>query len=58
MLRRHREDLDALDQDTQVLKQEEAENKSQLDQALSRAQTFSQVLAEKLMSVVNEEERV
>ncbi|WP_201313593.1 MobA/MobL family protein [Dyella sp. EPa41] len=56
--RHHQVHLDAFDQEAQVLKQEEVENKSRLDQALNRVQALSQVLADKLMSATNEEERV
>ena len=56
--RHHQLHLDAFDQGAQVLKQEEVENKGRLDLALNRVQALSQVLADKLMSVTNEEERV
>lgn len=56
--RHHQVHLDAFDQEVQVLKQDEFKNKSRLDQALSRVQALSQVLADKLISATNEEERV
>jgi len=55
--RRHQADLGVFDQEAVVLKQQKAEKESRLAQAMERVRKESLVLADKLMSVVNDEER-
>ncbi|HEX7816590.1 MobA/MobL family protein [Dyella sp.] len=55
--RRHQVHLDAFDQEAVVLKQQRAEREGRLAQVVERVRAESLVLADKLMSVVNDEER-
>lgn len=56
--KRHQADLNAFDQEAQALKQQKAESEGRLAQTLGRVEAMSLVMADKLMSVVNDEEKV
>lgn len=56
--RRHQGHLDVFDQEAVVLKKQKAEGEGRLAQALERVRTESLVLADKLMSVASDEERL
>ena len=56
--RRHQGHLDVFDQESVVLKKQKAEGEGRLAQAVERVRTENQVLADKLMLAVNEDEKV
>ncbi|GAB2559071.1 hypothetical protein GCM10027065_32790 [Rhodanobacter koreensis] len=55
--RRHQADLGVFDQEAVVLKQQRAEREERLAQTVERVRAESLVLADKLMSAVNDEEK-